>query len=278
MKFLLAIAVTFVIGLSAGLAYAWLIDPVTYSESSPALVSRSYRETWLLMAAQAYAQDSDWARTQVRLEALRPLGEGQLAKMFADLFEQAQQHGAKTQARALAELADRLGVRTAAMIVYLATPQVTPTPEPAAPVVTQRATTAQATATQPRPTATPEPAPTFPPTSTPVPAYRVVEQVSDCSAPPQAPQIRVFVRDNTGQGVTGKEVWITWEGGADRFFTGLKPEIDPGYGDFEMAADQAYNVGLDKSSSIVVAGLRAEPCAGEGRTSWQLVLESVTPE
>ncbi len=275
MKFRLAILVTFLIGLSAGLAYAWLIDPVTYSESSPALVSRSYREAWLLMAAQAYAQDGDWTRTQVRLDALH---ETQLATRVADLFERAQQAGAKAQARALAALADRLGVRTAGMLVYLSTPQVTPSPEAIRPDVTKSVATAPATDTPPQPTATPEPLPTFPPAPTPAPTYRVVERTSECTAPPATPQIRVIVRDSSGNGVSGKEVWITWEGGADRFFTGFKPEIDPGYGDFEMAVDQVYSVGLDKSSSVVVSGLSAEPCAGDGRTSWQLVLEPITPE
>ncbi len=277
MKFRLAILVIFVVGLSAGLAYAWLIDPVTYSESSPALVSRSYRETWLLMVAQAYAQDGDWARTQVRLDALRSLGEAQLTKMVSDLFDQAQQQGAKTQARAIAALADRLGARTAGMVVYLATPQETPVPEAVMPGVTRSAGTPQATAPPPRSTATPELLPTFPPTPTLLPTYRVVERSSDCTMPPAAPQIRVIVRDSSGNGIPGKEVWITWDGGADRFFTGFKPEIDPGYGDFEMAVDQVYSVGLDKSSSIIVSGLRAEPCADAGRTSWQLVLEPMAP-
>ena len=67
-------------------------------------------------------------------------------------------------------------------------------------------------------------------------------------------------------------MWITWDGGSDRFVTGLKPEIDPGYGDFDMQPDQSYNVGVDKPTSVIVSGLRADPCETDGRTSWRLIL------
>ncbi len=87
----------------------------------------------------------------------------------------------------------------------------------------------------------------------------------------------MIVRDALGHSVPGKEVWITWEGGSDRFVTGLKPEIDPGYGDFDMQLDQSYNVSIDKPTSVVVRELRAEPCETDGRTSWRLILGPHTP-
>ena len=63
--------VPFVAGAAIGLAYAWLIDPLTFSESSPAQTMKPYREAWLIMSAEAYAQDGDWERTQARVNALR---------------------------------------------------------------------------------------------------------------------------------------------------------------------------------------------------------------
>jgi hypothetical protein len=104
----------------------------------------------------------------------------------------------------------------------------------------------------------------------------VIERRADCTTG-QAPQIRVIVQDELGQGIPGKEIWITWEGGSDRFVTGFKPDIDPGYGDFEMQIDQLYNVSVDKPTSILAAGLRAEACDAEGRTSWQLTIGSRAP-
>jgi hypothetical protein len=265
------VVIAFVIGAAIGLAYAWLIEPVTFSESSPAQVMQLYREAWLIMSAEALAQDGDWERTQARVAALR---DANLPQTLADLFERYQANGPNPTARALARLADRLNVRTSAMQIYL-TEIIAPTPEvigPIEPAVTPRPIVAST------PTATPEPLPTVPPTATPVPDYQVIARVAECTHGKQPPQIRVIVRDEFGQSAPGKEVLITWEGGGqDRFVTGLKPEIDPGYGDFDMQPDLAYNVGVAKPTSVIVSGLRADPCETDGRTSWRLVLAPRTP-
>jgi hypothetical protein len=260
------------VGAVLGLAYAWLIEPVTFIESSPAQVVRSYREAWLIMAAEAYAQDGDWERALARANALR---DNQLSQTVADLFEKVNVAGPNITARALARFAERLNVRTPAMQVYLAT-LATPTPPPAPTV------DATPTAVLPRPTVihtptpTPQPPPTVAPAATRNPDYQVIERRAECTTG-QAPQIRIIVQDELGQGIPGKEIWITWEGGSDRFVTGFKPDIDPGYGDFEMQIDQLYNVSVDKPTSILAASLRAEACDAEGRTSWQLTIGSRAP-
>jgi hypothetical protein len=267
----LLVVIALVVGAAIGLAYAWLIEPVTFVESSPAQVMKPYREAWLIMAAEAYAQGGDWERTQARVNALRA---ADLSQTLAELFERYQANGPNPTARALARLADQLNVRTPAMQVYLAA-IVTPTP---ASVPTIGAATSPPPSPTTVPTATPEPPPTLTPTVTPVPDYQVIERTAECTRGKQPPQIRVIVRDQLGQSVSGKEIWITWEdGGKDRFVTGLKPEIDPGYGDFDMQPDQSYNVGVDKPTAVSVSGLRADPCETDGRTSWRLVLAPRTP-
>ena len=265
------VVIALVGGVAIGLAYAWLIEPVTFVESSPAQVMKPYREAWLIMAAEAYAQDGDWERTQIRVNALR---DANLSQTLADLFDRYQASGPNPAARALARLADRLNVRTPAMQVYLAA-IVTPTPES---VPTIGAAASPRPVNTAIPTATPEPLPTLTPTVTPVPDYQLIDRTAECSRGKQPPQIRVIVRDQFGQSVPGKEIWITWEdGGKDRFVTGLKPEIDPGYGDFDMQPDRAYNVGVDKPTSVIVSGLRADPCDADGHTSWRLILAPRTP-
>lgn len=265
------IVIVLIIGVALGLAYAWLIEPVTFSETSPAQVMKSYREAWLIMSAEALAQDGDWERTQARLNALR---DADLPQTIADLFERYRANGPNPTARALARLADRLNARTPAMQVYL-TEIIAPTPEIISTIET-------ASTPQPIvptvPTATPEPPPTAVPTATPVPDYQVLEREAICTHNPQPPQIRVIVKDQLGESVPGKEVLITWEGGGqDRFVTGFKPEIDPGYGDFDMQPDLTYNVGVDKPTSVIVSGLRADPCETDGRTSWRLIFAPRTP-
>ena len=265
------IIVTFLIGIGAGLAYAWLIDPVTFTESSPAQVTTAYQQVWLIMAAESFAQDGDWDRAQTRVQALH---DPNLSQTIQNTFDRYNTGGPNPIARSLAKLADRLNVRTAEMLVYLATPAATPTLEPTTPA--RPIATLAATVT---PSATPLPdlPPTFTPMPTPIADYQLIGRVSECTNGRAVPQIRVIVQDALGRGVSGKEVWITWEGGADRFFTGLKPEIDPGYGDFDMALDQSYAVGIDKPTSIIVSDLRAEPCEDGGHTSWRLVFGPRVP-
>ena len=264
------VLICLVIGLVLGLGYAWLIDPVTFSESSPAQITQPYREAWLLMAAEAYAQDGDWERTQTRIEALR---DPNLAQTVAAVFDRVNAAGPNAEARAVARLADRMSVSTPGMQVYLVA-IITPTPRP---LPTPRVSATPRPTETPLPTATINQPPTPTPTATPIPDYQVIDRQAQCGHGSQPPQIRVIVRDALGHSAPGKEVRITWEGGSDRFVTGLKPEIDPGYGDFDMQLDQTYNVGVDKPTSVVVRDLRAEPCETDGRTSWRLILGPRTP-
>ncbi len=266
------VVLALVIGVALGLAYAWLIEPVTFSESSPAQVMKSYREAWLIMAAEAYAQDGDWERTQARVNALH---DADLSQTLISVFDRYQANGPNSTARALARLADRLDIHAPAMQVYLAA-LTTPTPE-SSPVIGTTANPHPIETPQTTPTPTAEPLLTLTPTLTPDPDYQVIDRGAECTSG-QPPQIRVIVHDEAGQSVPGKVIWITWEdGGQDRFVTGLKPEIDPGYADFDMQPDRAYNVGVDKPTSIIVSGLRADPCEKDGHTSWRLILAPRTP-
>lgn len=56
--------------------------------------------------------------------------------------------------------------------------------------------------------------------------------------------LRVYVRDRLGAGVPGVQVTIIWSGGKDTFFTGFKPNVDPGYADFQMEPGQRYQIEL----------------------------------
>jgi len=273
--------VLFVAGLSLGVVYARWLDPVRVTDASPAQVTAAFRETWISLAAEALAQDGDWERTRARLDALR---DPNLPQTVSALFDRLDAHGDKAAARALAQLADRLGARTANMSVYLITP-VTPSPPRASVAATSRpiagggrpptATSPARAATagrSPGVTTTPRP-PTLVPTYSPT--YQVLSQVAECTRAATIPQIRVTLQDAAGHGLPGVTVWITWEGGADRFVTGLKPEIDAGYGDFYMLRDRYYNLSIDHPESVIVAGLRAETCAAGGLTAWRVVIRSL---
>jgi hypothetical protein len=270
-----AFLLSIVAGVALGLGYAWLIAPVVPTTADPLHVVEPYQEVWLITAAEAYATSGDWERTLARLNGL---GDPNLMRHVVALFERYSGDGPNPQARALARLAAQLGAeRTAAMQVYLATPITTPTimptATPRAPTPTSRSTdSTNVSATPTIDFAFPTPTAT----ATPPPEFVAVSQTSVCEAT-ERPQIRVVVQDAEGNGLPGVDVWITWNGGADRFVTGLKPEIGSGYGDFDMTPGVSYRIGAGTQTALaLVSNLRAEPCSIDdnsvGQLSWEIVL------
>jgi hypothetical protein len=61
-----------IIGLAAGLVYGWVIQPVEYIETSPAVLRQDYRSDYILMVAEAYSGDDDLEIARIRLAALGP--------------------------------------------------------------------------------------------------------------------------------------------------------------------------------------------------------------
>jgi hypothetical protein len=79
-----------------------------------------------------------------------------------------------------------------------------------------------------------------------------------------------------GQGVPGVEVIITWASGQESIFTGLKPEIDPGYADFVMSPGTVYTLQVTGGGQII-PDLSSPECAtddGERYAgSWRLIFK-----
>lgn len=73
---------------------------------------------------------------------------------------------------------------------------------------------------------------------------------------------------------------MIWSGGSDSFFTGFKPEIDPGYADFQMEPGELYQVKLLEAEStgeipeIRIDNDRLCPnLADDVYPSWQVVFQ-----
>jgi hypothetical protein len=62
-------------------------------------------------------------------------------------------------------------------------------------------------------------------------------------------------------------VTIVWDTGQDHFFTGLKPELGIGYGDFGMTEGLSYTLQLEDSTQPV-AELFTHVCESEGLESY----------
>ena len=135
------------VGFLAGLAIAWIIQPVEYVDTSPASLKSSYKDYYRILIATSYAASGDLVRAKARLELL-----GDQNPLQA-LTEQAQRTLAEgsspDEARALSLLAVTLGQAPPGETV--ATPPLPTQPGTAAPLTPP----ALETDTNPSPQTTP---------------------------------------------------------------------------------------------------------------------------
>jgi hypothetical protein len=263
-----------VIGLIGGLYYAWLVDPVIFTDASPARFSDQYREEYIILVSQSYAVNENWPLAQQRLAAL---DDPEIAQTVNDLLETAvRQQRPAPLLEQLAVVARQLGAEGQAIALFAPTLPATnlqPTPTPA--IVTTPTNTPPPAAT---PTNTPIPAPigtaTRPATATPQPNYRLTEQTRLCDDEEAINQIEIIVLDTFLNDMPGIEIEVSWQNGSDRFFTGFKPENGRGYADFEMSPDVSYTVRLPDGSPEV-SGLRIEECASGLNGGWQLTFQNL---
>lgn len=126
------------------------------------------------------------------------------------------------------------------------------------------------------PTSTPaEPTPTAKPAG-----FELVNRERICNRAIGAALLEVFTQDATGEQIGGYEVQVLWNGGSDRFFTGLKPEIGPGYGDFQMEPGVNYRVRLAAWPDVAAGDVISEACATETSSypgGVRLVFRQVAP-
>jgi hypothetical protein len=270
------------IGLTAGLIYAWGIEPVEVVDVGPWMMGADYREEWVRLAALSYVADGNLERARWRLGDLDQ--EDVAAAMGALIDEYAAAGRSAETMRRLTILAQALGVQTPAMLVYLETPAA-----PSVPTGTPLPTLVP-TLVPPEPTITLTPAPTlkptrtpYPPTATPGPRppFQLAAEEQICEQG-QRPRIEVVVQDQEGMGVSGVEVWLMWDGGSDRAVTGLKPEQGMGYADFDAEQGVDYSLGISDLGAPLVSGLRLESCPEEkGKEplvgSWRIMLERSSP-
>lgn len=270
------------IGFGVGLAYSWLLSPVTYVDAHPALLRADFKDQYRIIIAASYAANKDLPRAQARLNLLGDIDP------VSELSAQAQRMLASGEsfenARPLAQLATDLQQG------YVSEP-FTPTPFP-----TFNTPNAQWTSTptesesQPEvseePSATPAaptvffeqtpltpiiqstltPRPTFTPTAGPGAPFALIGQESVCDTG-MANVMQFILLDSRNEQVAGAEIIVTWNQGEDRFFTGLKPELGNGYADFTMEADTVYNVRVVTGGAFV-PDIRTPVCTDPNGTTY----------
>ena len=294
-----------ILGIAMGLLYAWLVSPVHYVNTAPSSMSPVYKDRYRSLIALAFAADGDLGRARVRLALLHDPDSVQA--LVAQAQRTIADGGVTAEARALAALASALGNEpvpsggvtpaiTPTRLTPLAAtvpPQASSTPSPTAlppsltptwtqtPGLTQIIITASPTLTV---TATPllstqttatrfsgtreTSTPTFTPTSTPGQPFVVKDRSQVCDPTRLKPLLQVELINAAGRPVPGVELSVSWQGGEDTFFTGLKPDIDLGYADFVMSPDLTYSLRvLDGGQPIT--GIKAPRCTDQnGQAYW----------
>ena len=267
---LIALFVGVATGLALGLTLTWVVWPVRYYDTDPVDLRPEHKEDYIVLVGAAYAVDGDLARAEARLTRLEEKDIGSVVAGLAGRYLREGQDVEET--RSLAKLADAFGVSTSAMLVYIATPTPLPTFTPEGPSL----------ALGPPPPMVPMPTPPAAAglpgaTTTPEAAFHLLEKRRFCEGQGGG-RILVYVRDEEEQGLPKVRITISWPEGEDEFFTGLKPEEDPGYADFAMQQGMMYNLAIAGAEGIegFSTEFSAADCPNiEQRvpSSWRLVFQ-----
>ena len=254
-------------GLLAGLVLALVFRPV-YVDASPAAMGEIEKITWRALVAQAYAADRDLGRAKARLALLQD------KNIINGVAVQAQQelsgNGPENdRVKALALLATAFAP-TYTPDLSTPTPEQTPTSTITATLDTVSTTTPTLDLYAAIQTATPviTVTATQAPTETEKPAdneitnkssattqsadgsYSLEKESAICD-PNLEGLIQIEVMNKYGDYKAGVSITITWDGGEDRFYTGLHPHINRGYADFDAEANREYLVKIGENNTTV---------------------------
>ena len=234
-----------------GLAIVTLLVPVNYVDTEPYALRPVDRDLYRKMIAKAYLVEADNARAFSRLALLQDVSSADA------LVAQAQRElgagGSEADSRALALLADVMregNIQIPPLPVLLATETPTPQSSPTAKATQQHTPTNSAATATPGVTITPLPSATTQPTLGIL--YELIDQEEICEAGAAGGEIQVFVLDRSGKGAAGVRIEVSIPaGGAEAFFTGLHPEVDPGYADYLMTEGMTYNLRVGETGQLI---------------------------
>lgn len=211
-----------IVGLLIGLLISMLIIPVKYKDTAPAALSEVEQANFRLLIAQAYRANPDTSRAISRIALLQD------PTAVDSLAAQAQQKlsaGEEQAARDLAGLA-------AAITTYSGV-----LGEPAEPTLAGNGTpVAEQTST-----ISPAPGP-----------FLIVDRQPVCDSASSG-LLQIELRDRDGYPAPGVQINVTWDGGVDTFFTGLKPAISTGYADFQMTPGVSYKLQVGEGGEALNA-------------------------
>ena len=277
------------IGAVLGLGYAWFYAPVQYVDASPASLSDRHKDHYRSLISASFLATGDLPRARARLGLL---DDPDPARSLAVQAQRAlAERAPEEEVNALGLLAVALsgGELASAAVPPSQNNTAPPIPAPASSTPAPQTAThtsnleseaesaipaaaaasstnvSTATSTQRPRTSTPTQLPTRTATPTQGAPFVLKDKSPLCDIKIREPRIIVNTLDSAGQPVPGVEVIVSWPGAEDRFFTGLKPELGLGYGDFKIDPGTSYSVHLAEGGELV-QGLLSNECetrAGE---------------
>lgn len=284
-----------ILGLGLGLLFAWVISPVKYVDTQPSTLTGGQKDTYRQVIALAYQSSGDLGRARLRINLVDPNSSYQV--LAAQAQRLLAENSASEGARALAQLAaDLNAAQQATAVAGASSGEISPGEAGSDPVneTVMPAPTAEslATATPPQVAAiqTATPLPTLPPTntSTPQPTFtprptstpvRVIDapfilksQEAVCGPDGSAGLLQINVIDQNGDPIPGVPVMITWQNGEEIFYTGLVPEVDPGYADYSMLPDVIYRLKVGEASEVIEE-ISIPDCGG----GWKIKFDVARP-
>lgn len=260
---LFTLLIPFLAGLGLGLAYSWLISPVRVIDSEPIALRTDFKDQYRSAIAAAFSATGNLSRARARLSLLGDADPIEALNAQAQRMLSVGDPASADQVAALAsalQSGDVVAVSspvppTAAIIHSPAPTRVTSsTPTEVSLILTdtpQAFTTPLVVESTPRPTRTPIPTAGAP--------FALAAQDALCDTNLPDGLLQVLVLNSNRRQMPGMEIQITWDGGSERFFTGLKPELGNGYADFLMTPDVVYSLQLGAGSDVA-SGISAPAC------------------
>ena len=263
---ILYIVLALLSGLGLGLAYSWLLSPVTYVDATPAMLRADFKDQYRIVVAASYASSHDLARARARLQLL---GDVDPVEQLSALAQNMVAGNASLeQVQPIAQLATDLQqgfssspVTDTPFVVVVNTPTEMDTPsaeslatetqivlEEDTPIPTLEF---DQTPLAPIVTSTFVPRPTFTPVPVSGDVFNLVGQDTVCDPGLQPGLLQFIIMDSRRRQVAGIEIIVSWSEKEDRFFTGFKPELGDGYADFVMQPDVIYSVHVVEGGAIV---------------------------
>jgi hypothetical protein len=265
----------FLLGLAAGAVFSLWLWPVPYDFALPSEMNSVSKDAYRLLIARTYYADGDSGRARPRLSLLKDI---KVEDILGTQAQVALGQNNDIDSGALARLALIVNpinqTATGSVGTTPEGPSSSPSPEttgtPAGEVESTPTPDETLVSASPYPTISslkipsaeiPHSTPTmFPTLSAP---YILKERAADCGRSLRPSLLQIWVENATGLAMPGVRIQINWKDGEETFHTGLKPDINAGYADFEMAAGTVYSLRVGENGETIT-GLGTADCTSEG--------------